>query len=182
VDGAPALGRPDAPLTLVEFASYQCVICKQHHDTVFPKLKQEYIDSGKVRYVFRDLPLKNEPRAAAAANAAHCAGAQGKYWEMHRALFEKQSDLSAEGLAARAKALGLDTGKFAACLSADTFAALVQRGPADAQGAGFRGTPSFVLGPTADGDRITGVRVIGAQSFAAFKQVIEHQLEEIGGK
>ena len=183
VDGFPSLGRADAPLTLVEFSSYQCGICKQHHGSVLPKLKAEYVDTGKVRYVFRDLPLRSEPNAPAAASAAHCAGAQGRYWEMHDALFKQQHDLSVEALKSQAQALGLDASKFSACLEGGTFAATVERGVADAQAAGFRGTPSFVVGPTAaNGIAITGVRVIGAQSFAVFKQVIEQELERLSSK
>lgn len=119
VAGHPSLGRPDAPLTLVEIASYQCAFCKRHFESVFPKIKTEYIDTGKLRYVFRDLPLRSEPDAPNAARAAHCAGEQSRYWDMHGELFKHPEDLSIEKLKGRAQAIGLDTGKFSQCLDSE---------------------------------------------------------------
>ncbi|MBI4241628.1 MAG: DsbA family protein [Candidatus Rokubacteria bacterium] len=135
-----------------------------------------------MRYVFRDFPLAMEPDAPRADRAAHCAGRQGRDWEMHDELFKHQEDLSADALKRRAQAVGLDLSKFAACFDSERLAAVVEQGIADARAAGFRGTPSFVLGPTADGDKVTGLRLIGAQPFAAFRQVIEHELERLAGQ
>ena len=86
-NGWYSLGRPDAPVTLVEFGDYQCPFCKQFHTTAYSDLKKNYIDTGKVRFVSRDLPLEFHPFALRAAEAARCAGDQGKYWEMRDALY-----------------------------------------------------------------------------------------------
>ena len=83
---APMLGRADAPVTLVEFSDYQCPFCQRFFATTLSALKKHYVDTGKVRYVFRDFPLDQmHPQARKAAEAAHCAGEQGKYWEIGRA-------------------------------------------------------------------------------------------------
>ena len=90
----PILGQHDAPITLIEFSDYQCPFCQRFFQTTFPVLKTEYIDAGKLRYVFRDFPLDSiHPQARKAAEAGHCAGDQGKYWEMHDLLFQNQRAL-----------------------------------------------------------------------------------------
>src|SRR5277367_6195365 len=81
-----SLGRDDAPVTVVEFADYQCPFCRKFHSETFAEIKKNYIDTGKVRYVSRDLPLDFHPNAAPAAQAARCAGEQHKFWEMHDAI------------------------------------------------------------------------------------------------
>src|SRR5437867_7147997 len=87
VTDAPVLGRNDAPVTLVEFSDYQCPFCQRFFATTLSALKKHYVDTGKVRYVFRDFPLDQmHPQARKAAEAAHCAVEQGKYWEMHEVL------------------------------------------------------------------------------------------------
>ncbi len=179
VAGHPAMGRADAPVTVVEFSSYQCPFCKRHFDTVLPKIKQEYIDTGKVRYVFRDFPLKSQPDSPTAAKAVHCAGEEGRYWEMHDVLFNNQGDLSIAALKRYADSLGLNGQQFSACLESDKFTTIVEQNVADGLAVGIRGTPSFLIGPTENGPSIRGRLLVGAQSFAAFKQAIERELAEI---
>jgi len=88
VTGKPSLGQEDAPVTIVEFSDYQCPFCKRHFSTVFSVIKKEYINTGKVRYVFRDFPIASlHPQAKKGHEAAYCAGEQNKYWEMHDTLF-----------------------------------------------------------------------------------------------
>src|SRR5215467_14564028 len=110
--GELALGRATAPLTMVEFTDYQCPYCRGFQATVWPKLKSEYIDTGRLRYIARDLPLAIHAAAAPAAEAAHCAGDQGKFWDMHAALLGGAADLTAGGIERRAQALGLDLARF----------------------------------------------------------------------
>ena len=87
--GEPSLGKPDAPLTLVEFSDYQCPFCRRFFEQTLPALKSKYIDAGQLRYVFRDFPLDQiHPQARQAAESVHCAAEQGKYWEMHDLLFQ----------------------------------------------------------------------------------------------
>ena len=149
VAGSPALGDPEAPLTLVEFSDYQCPYCARFAYTTLPALKAEYIDTGKLRYVFRDLPLdRTHPEARQAAEAAHCAGEQGHYWGMHDLLFQYQKALQREQLLAYARRLPLDPVAFEACLAHGKYAAKVQQDAEEGLAAGVRGTPGFFLGKT----------------------------------
>jgi protein-disulfide isomerase len=91
IGDAPVKGNPNAKLTLIEFSDYQCPFCRRHAENTLPSLDKEYIATGKVRYVFHDFPLEAiHPQAFKAAEAAHCAGEQQKYWEMHGRLFANQ--------------------------------------------------------------------------------------------
>jgi protein-disulfide isomerase len=179
VAGAPTLGRADAPVTVVEFSDYQCPFCQQHFATTLPALKTEYIDAGKVRYVFRDYPLDQlHPLARKAAEAAHCAGEQWNFWEMHDALFGHPGALTPPQLAEHARAIGLDAAKFGECLASGRHAARIQRGLADGAAAGVRGTPGFVIGKTKPGDVVEGTPIRGAQPLEAFRQIIERTLAQ----
>jgi protein-disulfide isomerase len=177
VTGRPGLGRPDAPVTIVEFSDYQCPFCKRFFDQTLPEVKKRYIDTGKVRYVFRDMPLPIHPQAPKAAEAAHCAGEQDRYWAMHDALFRNQGDLSVHALKRYATGLALDSEKFTECLDSGRWAGEVEKEQQAASEAGVRGTPSFVIGPSTSGDTISGRLLVGAQPFAAFQVLIESQLE-----
>jgi protein-disulfide isomerase len=177
IAGAPTLGRADAPVTLVEFTDYQCPFCQRFFATTLRTLIAEYVDSGKVRYVVRDHPLDQlHPNARKAAEAAHCAGDQGKYWEMHDVLFASGGALAADQLINHARAVGLDSVQFDECLASGRHAAEVQRGVADGAAAGVQGTPSFVIGPTGDGDVVEGTPVRGAQPIETFRRIIDQAL------
>lgn len=177
--GNPSLGRTDAPVTMIEFSDYQCPFCRRFFDTTLPALKKEYVDSGKLRYVFRDFPIEQiHPQARKAAEAARCAGDQGKYWEMHDVLFQNQPALQVEQLKGHAQRLGLDTAAFGECLARDTHRAVVQKDYDDGVTAGVRGTPAFFIGRTRGDDAIEGLLVSGAQSVNAFKREIERLLAE----
>ena len=174
---APSLGRDDAPVTIVEFSDYQCPFCQRFFVTTLPTLEKDYIEAGKVRYVFRDFPLDQlHPRARKAAEAAHCAGEQGKYWEMHDALFRNQAALDVPQLAQYARSLGIDGPAFDTCLSSGRSALRVSRGITDGTAAGLQGTPSFVIGRTKKGDFIEGTSIRGAQTIETFRQVIDQLL------
>jgi protein-disulfide isomerase len=175
----PALGRPTAPVTLVEFSDYQCPFCQRFFLATLPALKKEYIDTGKVRYVFRDFPLDQiHPQARKAAEAAHCAGEQGKYWEMHDVLFGNQQALEPPKLSEHARALGLDGARFDQCLASGTHAARVAQGLTDGQATGVQGTPGFVVAKTTPGDTVEGTLVVGAQPVEVFRRLIDQLLAE----
>lgn len=164
------LGRPNAPITMVEFTDLQCPFCRQFHITAFEQIKKDYIDTGKVRYISRDLPLENLlPLAVAAARASRCAGDQSRFWEMRHAILINNARLSAESFAGFAQDLKLDVASFRACTAdASKFRAEIQKDTADAGLIGITGTPTFVIGRTiATG--LDGVRFVGAQPFAAFE-------------
>lgn len=177
VADAPALGRPDAPVTIVEFSDYECPFCQRFFATTLPTLKKEYIETGKVRYVFRDYPIDQlHPHARKAAEAAHCAGEQSKYWEMHDVLFQNSKALAVPQLAQHARTIGLDSAAFDACLSSGRHAARVERGVTDAAAAGVQGTPGFVIGLTKTGDVVEGTPIRGAQPVETFRRVLDQLL------
>jgi protein-disulfide isomerase len=177
VADAPSLGRADAPVTIVEFSDYQCPFCHKFYSTTLAALKKDYIDVGKVRYVFRDYPLEQlHSHARKAAEAAHCAGEQGKFWQMHDALFQNQGALDLPQLAEHARSLGLDGPTFDRCLSSGRNAARVDRGLADGAAAGVEGTPGFVIGRTKTDDTVEGTPIRGAQPLDTFRQIIEQLL------
>ncbi|HEY3101077.1 MAG TPA: DsbA family protein [Methylomirabilota bacterium] len=175
----PALGRRDAPVTIVEFSDYQCPYCRQFVTTTLPALKSTYVDAGKLRWVFRDFPLDQiHPNARKASEAARCAGEHGKYWEMHDLLFQNQHALALEQLPAHAATLHLDAGAFAACVASGKHAGVVQKNFTDGAAAGVRGTPSFVIGRTRPDGTVEGLLVSGLRPLADFRQEIDRLLSE----
>lgn len=179
VQQAPVLGHGSARVTIVEFSDYQCPFCRRHSSQVLPELVKEYVETGKVRYIFRDFPIAAlHPQAHRLHEAAHCAGDQGRYWEMHDRLFEDPQRSAAKDLAALARALGVEEPRFEQCLTDGVHAARVRQGIADGAKARVRGTPTFFVGLTEpDGAPIRPQHLIqGAQPYAAFKQAIESLL------
>ena len=136
-------GDGAARVALIEFSDYQCPFCSRYTKDILPQIRTDYIDTGKIKYVFRDLPLSFHKQAFKAAEAAHCAGAQGKFWEMHDVLFQNQSALAPEQLAAHAKTVGVDDARFQQCLDSGKFAADINKDIADAGAAGITGTPTL---------------------------------------
>jgi protein-disulfide isomerase len=174
--GYPFLGKKDAAVTIVEFTDYQCPFCRRHFASTMPQIKADYVDTGKVRYVLVDNPIPSHRYAAQAAEAAHCAGDQGHYWEMHDQLFNNQHMIRPDAFAGFAKAVGLNEADFSACMSANKHAPQIQAGGRMAASAGATGTPSFVLGKTAPDGSVSGELVVGAKSFALFKDRLDHLL------
>jgi protein-disulfide isomerase len=173
----PSLGKPDAPITLIEFSDYQCPFCQRFVRNTLPALKTDYVDTGKVRYVFRDFPLAMHRQARKAAEAAHCAGEQGKYWEMHDVIFSNQQALKVEDLKEHASSLDLEPTAFNNCLEQGKYAAEIDKDFADGSAAGVTGTPSFFIGKTSPNGTIEGTLIRGAQPITAFRQVIDRLLE-----
>lgn len=175
--GSPGLGRPDAPVIVVEFSDYQSPFGKRFAETTLVLLRKEYVDTGKVRYVFRDFSLdQNHPQARKAAEAARCAGDQGRYWAMHDLLFEHQRELGVEKLKEYARRLGLDGVAFDTCLDGGRHAASVQRDHEDGLAAGLTGTPAFVVGKTGAGDTVEGSVLTGLRPLVEFRAVIDRLL------
>lgn len=182
VDGEPFRGDKNAKLTLVEFSEFQCPFCGRHVRDTVPEIEKEYVKTGKVKYVFRDLPLESiHKNAFKAAEAAHCARDENKYWEMHDKLFENQKALEPAMLTAHAQALGLDAKKFQACLDSGKYSAEIRKDIAEATKYGITGTPTFVIGLTQSGDpkTIKVLKVIrGAQNISAFKEALDSLYNE----
>lgn len=164
-DGQPSLGPEDAPVTIVEFSDYQCPYCEQWYTQVYKQLLASY--PGKIRFVYRDLPLPMHPEAIPAAEAADCAGAQDAYWKYHDALFSGQYPLGRAAYEHYAADLGLDTAAFITCLDDHHYLAAVNANASYAANLGLNGTPSFF---------INGRELIGALPIEQFKTVIDEEL------
>jgi protein-disulfide isomerase len=173
----PAMGSADAPVTVVEFTDYQCPFCRRFTQATFPLLKNEYIDSGKVRWVVRDMPLAFHANARKAGESVHCANEQGKFWEMRDTLFKNSAKLGEEDLRKYAGDVGLDVSAFDSCLASDRYLTEIDKDGAEAKRVGITGTPTFVIGK-ADGDKLSGTVVVGAQPLNAFKSAIDKLLPE----
>jgi protein-disulfide isomerase len=173
-DGEPTKGDKSARVVLVEFTDYQCPFCGRYVRDAYAQIEAEYIKTGKLRYVIREFPLESiHPQAFKAAEAALCAGDQGKYWELHDRLFANQRALAPEQLAAHAQAVGADEAKFNECLQRGVKTAKVRKDLDDGLKAGVTGTPAFFVG-VADGGTVKVARVVkGAVPFAAFKEAID---------
>lgn len=167
IDDDAMKGNPNAKVTIVEFSDYECPFCGKYFRETAPQIMKDYVDTGNVKYVFRDSPLDFHQKAQKAAEAAECAGEQGKYWEMHDYLFQNQDYLGVENLKGYAKDLKLDTSKFNDCLDKSKMAEEVSKDLADAQKYGVSGTPAFF---------INGKLISGAQPYGTFKAEIEAAL------
>ena len=158
------LGNKDAKVAIIEFSDYQCPYCKRFHTEAFEQLKKGYIDTGKVSFVYRDFPLSFHQNSQKASESAECADEQGKFWEMHNAIFENQDNIAVSDLKKYAKDLGLDTNKFNDCMDLGRMEKEVKKDFADGSAAGVTGTPTFF---------INGKMLVGAQPYSAFKQIID---------
>lgn len=182
--GAPVMGQVDAPVTLIEYSDYQCPFCRRHYLNTMPSLKENYIDTGKVKFIMREFPLiAMHPRAMAASMAALCAKDQGKYWEMHNILFDNQRALSDDEIKSYGETIGLDVDALVACIDSAKHRPQVDSDLKEGETIGIRGTPSFAIGPTNpdDADTVKVTKVIrGAQSYDAFVKEIEALLNDKG--
>jgi protein-disulfide isomerase len=172
--GTFSLGATSAPITLVEFADYQCPFCKKFHDTTFPEIKSKYIDTGKVRYVVRDLPLSFHEQALPAAIATRCAGAQGKFWPVFETLFAA-SGLSAASARDAALAAGADATAFDACVKNPAVSTSIDADIQEAARLGVDGTPGFIVARRS-GDEFEGTLVLGAQPASVFSKKFDELL------
>jgi protein-disulfide isomerase len=173
VKNDPRLGSATAKIGIVEFGDYQCFYCRDFHRKQFGRLKKEYIDTGVVQFIYKDLPLRTNRQAVPAAMAAHCAGAQGRFWDMHDALFSHQDRLGQNLFLELARQLNLDEVKFNACLESQAHVQGIRQDVSAARMLGFTGTPSFLIGKI-EGDTLTVVRWSrGALTFEVFAQEIE---------
>lgn len=189
IDDDPFIGSENAPVTIIEFSDYQCPFCRKFWVETLPSIKEQYIDTGKVKFVYRDFPLVSlHPQADKFAEAAECvrdiAGNDEAYFKMHDKIFEEQGLLDSgikngpvsktvqftiEDVKRWAQEIGYD---ISSCLDSGKFRSEVQKDLADAQSAGGRGTPFFVI-MGSDGE---GTPLSGAYPFSAFQQIIEAEL------
>jgi len=175
IAGSFAIGAANAPVTMVAFVDYECPFCKRFDVQTYPQLKKQYIDTGKVRYVIRDLPLEFHRRAMKAAEATYCAAEQGRFWEMRDKLIANSERLDAALLPGYAKEIGLADERFRGCLDSGKYVSRLQKSLGDARSLGISGTPTFVIGK-ASGEAVEGVKVVGAQPYASFEEHIKSAL------
>ncbi|MCB0325245.1 MAG: DsbA family protein [Bdellovibrionales bacterium] len=174
------LGAKDAPVVVQIFGDFLCRPCKQFYDSSFKKLEQEFAADGAVQVLFRDFPLSSNEQAKPAATAAHCAGEQGRYWEMFGLLFEQQEDVrngKLHELGARLD--GVDSQKLNTCADSKKYETEIAADMAEARRLGLKGIPSFFIGRRNDVGGYTGTFVRGAQPYALLREQILKMKQEL---
>jgi protein-disulfide isomerase len=177
----PTRGNASAKITVVEVSDFHCPFCRRQTLQTVPSLMTDYVNSGKVKYVFVDYPIAQlHPDAFRSHEAASCAGDQGKYWQMHDSLFTNAPVRDAAQLTAQARTIGLDEAKFGSCLSGGVHAAAIRNSIARMQQLGVGGTPLTLIGLTpAPGAQMKVVAsVYGARPYADFKDAIDGVLAQ----
>lgn len=167
IAGRPFLGPEDAPVTMIEFTDYQCAFCRRYYETRYPLILEEYGD--KLKYVVLHYPLSQlHPQAEEAAQAAECAGDQGKFFEYHNTLFKNNTALGRANLVRYAAMVGLDMRRFEQCLDSGEKAKVVYDNILTAVKAGVGGTPTFF---------VNGQILVGTQPLGVFQAQIERALK-----
>ena len=163
IGGNAIIGDPDAPITIVEWSDFECPFCARFYNDAYQDIKENWIDTGKAKLVFRDFPLSFHANAQKAHEAAECAGDQDMYYEMHDALFENGVSGGVAAFKTFAADLGLNQAEFDDCLDSGKHEAEVKKDMADGMKAGVQGTPGFI---------IEGQLISGAQPYAVFEQLL----------
>jgi len=160
-------GNENAPVTIIEYSDFECPFCARFYRDTFGQIEEEYIETGKVKVIFKHFPLGFHANAQKAAESAECASEQGKFWEMHDILFEKGVSGGISTFKTYAKDIGLDTSSFDECLDSGKMEDTVKANIKEGKNNGISGTPAFI---------INGKTISGAQPFSKFKQVIDAEL------
>lgn len=177
---APLIGDENAPVTMVEFSDYECPFCKQYFTQTYPQLKKDYIDTGKMKVVFRNLPLSFHQNAHKEAEAALCARDQGgdaAYWKFHDEVFTKTTSnglgLALTELPNIATSVGIDGTVLQKCMDDGKFTKVVDDDLAYSATVGATATPTFFIGKSDSSGTIMGTPLIGAQPYSTFKATID---------
>ena len=175
VDDDASMGNEKAKVVVVEFSDFQCPFCRTFWSGAYQQIKKEYVDTGKVKFVYRDFPLSFHSAAMSAAQGSQCAKDQGKFWEMHDKMFSEQEKLGqgtvqfgVSDIKKWASQIGLNTNEFNQCLDSEKYKSEVEKDIADGSAYGVSGTPTLF---------INGRIVVGAQPFAVFKAIIDEELK-----
>ncbi len=176
-DNDPAIGNKSAKVVMIDFSDFQCPFCRLFWTQTFKDLKRDYIDTGKILFVYRDYPLSQlHPMAEASAEAGECAHEQGKFWEFHDKLFGEEEKLGQgtvtytnNDIKRWAAAIGLNAQQFNQCFDSGKYKDEVQKDVSDGSAAGVSGTPTFF---------INGRMVVGAQPYATFKAILDEELKK----
>jgi len=168
LEGVPMLGSKDAPLTMVEFTDYQCPFCQNFHVKTFGELKKIYIDTGRLRFYSKDMPLDFHANAMRAAQAARCANEQGQFWTLREIMSANPDKLEMDYLVADAASLKMKTDIFQTCVESGKYREAVQVDVMEAMKIGANGTPSFVVGKSTP-DGVDGELMVGAMPLPMFE-------------
>ncbi|MFH1769564.1 MAG: DsbA family protein [Parcubacteria group bacterium] len=169
------LGDKDAPVTIVEYSDFQCIFCRVLWGDALESIKDEYVDSGEVRLVFRHFPLSFHEAADVSAHAVECAGDQGMFWELHDKIFEEQNKIDPNGTVSYNKDdildwaldIDLDVEELEACIDSGKYSDKIAEDTASGASLGVSGTP---------GSFVNGKAVVGAQPFEVFEALIDEAL------
>lgn len=176
-NSSPVLGSPEAPITMIEFGDYQCFYCNNFFHNTEPAIVKNYIDTGKVKMYFKDFTIIGQD-SVYAANAAHCAQEQGKFWQFHDMLYTNWSGentgwASTTHLTEFAKQLGLNQSQFDQCMNQSKYIPIIRDSVSDANNLGLTGTPDFfIIGPD---NSVT--KVVGAQPYSVFDEIFKSKLQ-----
>ena len=176
-NGSPILGDPDAPITLVEFGDYQCHYCNVFFQSIEKDIVKNYVDTGKVKIIFKDYNIIGED-SVKASQGAHCANDQGLFWEYHDILYsnwtgENNGWASSENLAIFAQQIGLNMNKWSECMNKGSHSQIILKSNDDARTLQLTGTPAFFI-INSEGEVS---KLFGAQPFKVFKKIFDEQLE-----
>ena len=169
-----ALGDPNAPVIIIQYSDFQCPYCERYWRETEPQIIENYVNTGKVYYIYRSMGAFIGPESQSSAEAAYCAGDQGKFWQYHDMLYENQAGenrgaFSRRNLLKFAETLQLDLNQFSDCLDSGKYTEQVKQDQLNAQSSGVQGTPSFL---------INGILIAGAQPYQTISSVIDAELEK----
>jgi len=175
-NGSPALGSKDAPITMIEFGDYQCFYCNKFYHTTEPDIMKNYVDTGKVKLVFKDFTIIGQD-SVNAAHAAHCAQEQGKFWEYHDTLYnnwagENTGWASSKNLLGFAKQVSLNEEQFNQCMIQAKYTSIVQGSVSNARELSLSGTPDFFIIGTDN----SVTKIVGAQPYEVFDEIFKSNL------
>jgi len=182
----PFLGPADSEVIVMGFGDFQCLPCRAFFKHVLPELKKDFIEEGKVKFIYRDFPLASKPHSFKAAKLAHCSGEQGAYWEMFDALYEYQSLLSRGSfdtiISKVSSNTKLNKNKLDKCTTSSRYNLELEIDLEEAKKLGAKGAPSFFIGKRApredENEKFAGVFVRGAQPYPVIKEQIKKVLGE----
>ncbi len=178
VHGEPFRGSALAKVAILEYSDFDCTYCARYAKEIYPLIDHAYVQAGKVKYFFRDLPNPEHLNAMFKARMARCAGEQARFWEAHDRLFQDQKPFDGPGMAAFIQAVGLEAAPFQACIASDRYTEAIERSAGLANSLRINGTPAFLIGVLSDdGSVIRASKVfLGAESFDAFRKVLDELL------
>jgi protein-disulfide isomerase len=180
LDGAPLEGKSTARIGVIEYSDFECPFCARFVTSTYPAIAKSYVETGRVQFAFRHLPLEDKHASALrAAEAAECSRRQNQFWPMHNALFTVPKALDTDSLFAKAHTIGLDSRRFRQCMNGEA-TARVRQDVAEARALGINGTPTFLFGTVEPKGLLKVVRrESGAIPTDAFSGILEELLHSV---